>query len=219
MNNRFLSLVFRSQVGFAIAICCLLLGTARADVVPFLTGSFDIANAAAIGGNAFGTVLGGNYLVAQGTVLNYYEDPPCFVADCNQQYWGDVHGGPIVFDAHVWNGNDSESYSFVGTITDGHFQGVNHLGNFAFDTFTYESINPGFTGVWDNGWTSTGSLTAEWQYGPDFIWFQTGGMSLVTYSRVPERATLALMGSGMLRVAGVLRRRQRAQKPPSSSRR
>ncbi len=213
MNSRFPLPLCWLRFGFTVAMCCLFLLTiTQADIVPSLTGVFPIGQAWTLHGYGGGTVLyvpySGNLSFA-GTVVNYWEDPPCgLYPDCDQYYGGDIAGGGVTFDTFLeFSSTDVEYLQFAGTINGGSFSGDNHLGFSAFDTYTSERIDIAFAGVWSNGWVSNGSIDIEWVDGVDFIWWQSGTMNLVTYT--PEPSTLALLGPGTLGLTAALWRMRR----------
>lgn len=140
------------------------------------------------------------------SVTNFSEDVQCFDSqNCVYNWGGDFSGGTVTGSIHLLNFDYStRSLDFTGTINGGWF-----VANYLYcgqpeSCGAYQMTEVDFSGQWSNGWTSTGIMDFSGQIND----FSGGPMYLNT--QTPEPVSFILFGSGVVGVAGVLRRRLRA---------
>jgi hypothetical protein len=194
--------------GLLIAVfCCTAVGVASADAnIPWLTGNFSLQYIDFVTSVAwidFTATPGWGYplgllsfpdvaLVAlKGDPCLNTQAPPCS-GGASGVLAGEslsINAGPYVMSGAVTNG----SYSTY-VVQTGEYNANWGLSEY-FD----------FTAQWNNGWKSQGDVWLYWDYSLDRQ-SAAGELNMVT-SSVPEPGSLALMGSGILALAGTLRRK------------
>jgi PEP-CTERM motif len=134
------------------------------------------------------------------TVSNFFEQSYCSPY-CTYFWGGDFSQGSVTIDALLFNGSSTRDIQFTGLINSGSFNTSYTENNCGDCPFGLEYIDFAFSGQWSNGWQSTGGVNVENAYGGN------GGGTLVLNTQTPEPASLMLFGSGVLGLAGMLRRR------------
>ena len=204
------SILSRLWLVATLLLCCSICGVARAsNTVPFYTGSW------------FAYGLGDSWTPGGTTIageMQYVSPTLNFVFD---------------FSAPITNltetGNCSLSCSYTGNIDSGtvSFAGYDILGQHPPYDFTGSILSGGTFGAWE----TCDQISCEWMtnvtidfrsQSSDYGWLSTGNLQWVggcadgeceSYSTLtqqtvaPEPGSLILFGSGILGLAGVLRRR------------
>jgi hypothetical protein len=198
MRVRFLSL---GRILAVAVLISLSLSYARAD--NFLSGEFYGGISFGLGGGEGGGGFPGWHVTFADTYTGYYEYIDyCHYGGCKINFSAVIDGGSIQFSLD----NQGQSYVFDGDILSG------QLGGYYCTAYmvcppgmnTY-SISFQFDGTWSNGWPAQGDL---WAMENDF--YHNGLVRIVTEvpeSTIPEPSTLVMLGSGVLGLAGVIRRR------------
>lgn len=125
---------------------------------------------------------------------------------CNYQWSGTFNAGKVNIAAKVLTYSPNPTYtylSYAGKITGGTFWGAfeNYCGG-GWCGPGYLDLRMNVDGTWSNGWTSSGLLTVYADSdGP------RGTMTLTTNTVVPEPGTLGILSSGLMLLAGGLRRK------------
>jgi hypothetical protein len=100
--------------------------------------------------------------------------------------------------------------TFTGKITGGTVSafmfGFCHFGH--CDAFGDAFFSAPFTGVWSNGWHSTGDLFGGGAQFVNFVHPAPATLLITTEETpIPEPSTFMMLGAGLLPVIGVIRRR------------
>ncbi len=188
---------------------------AHADIVSLYTGTWDTRG---VGGSAYdesynettGPLL---FDPSNGVEPFFFTAPvtsgtlrTCTSDTCSESYSGTFVGGTI--SMYI---DDPAPPAFIGTITSGSYSGYNQVPCVYPDCYAYDGQTINFTGVWANGWTTVGTLSAGYDdsiAGPPG--YATLTMTTTTApSTVPEPGSMTLLGTGMVLVVASLRRRLR----------
>ena len=116
-------------------------------------------------------------------------------------YWSNVPYGnttyTALFNSGTFNMNGPYGLTFTGTIT----SGVAYL----YGMDNGEEVDVNFSGYWSDGIYATGTadINSFFGKGP----FNVSEATLNTAAQAPEPSSLALFGSGVLGLGGLLRRR------------
>lgn len=145
----------------------------------------------------------------------YDENPGCDpgipqIPGCIWTWSGTLSGGSVSFSAvHVvsFDPLSYEEFSFSGSITGGTFSGEGGCGGGWPDDCGYDNLLTfGFTSLWPNDRKSVGVVTLDsgGGYGGGSL---TLGTLTMTTTAIPEPSTQLLLGSGVLGLAAVIRRK------------
>jgi hypothetical protein len=199
---------------------------AHAATISAFTGSWQLATdqGAFRDKQGFITLVGpigsnftGNFFFRP-SISNYSDDHVCSPGFVDCENWsGTFSGGSVAFAAY----NSLAVYTFTGTITGGSFSGGISCDPFDHDCLGENDETLSFTSaIWEqttlestgpNGWRSQGTFSG----GNTIIEVVNGAgpsigtLSMTTVTTTPEPGSTTLMGSGILAVAGFLRRRLR----------
>ena len=196
--------VFSLRILLVITICCSALTVARASQLYSEYDFWDYVYQGAGGGSinySYGTpdLLGGNVIFV-GNMTNFQSTTWCEPnPDCSNWTFMETDYSADLNSGSVWFG--ASSYDFQGSITGGYLYG--YMWNYSFGASgEYEHDEFNFAGTWNTGWTADG-----------FFFFDSSvhdigqGVFLVYTTTTPEPSSIALFGSGILGLVGVLRRK------------
>lgn len=136
------------------------------------------------------TAADGNYFAALGNVLS---------DGVVSQTFADTPGQSYTLSFYVANDGETPN-DFVAYLNGTSILAFSDSSAFPFTQYTYNFTGTGVDGVYfeernDNGYLGLDDVSV------------TGGSSIITPSATPEPSSLALLATGMLGVAGTLRRR------------
>ena len=196
-----------------VLVCSVLPKAYASDTVPWLTGNFTL------------TCFAGSCSGGDGSGVSSFQPPPYgqmvfspppnlpYTYSCERcddpaygtwewDYAGSAIGGAVGFSGVQLQYSDP-ALGFNGWMTGGSVTGwVEDFGTMLnTDPINQWYLDFTFRGVWDNGWWSVGTANMSTDSTGD-AW---GTVEMTTYT--PEPGTFALLGSAILGVAGVLRRR------------
>jgi hypothetical protein len=128
----------------------------------------------------------------------------CTSDSCSESYSGTFVGGTISMYL-----DDPAPPALVATITGGSYSGYNQVPCFYPYCNAYDGQTINFTGVWANGWTTVGTLSAGFD---DSVAGNPNAATLTMTTTtapttVPEPGSMTLLGTGMLLLVTSLRRR------------
>lgn len=201
------------RVVLVIAVCFSAVSISQADAIATLyTGNFPVATNGSTVWQPWslqvaGLLMGATPLIQYGVSLsspitNFEVTPPCGPG-CPQYFTGNLNSGSLSFQGVGPFGQFP--YDFTGYIT----SGGSITGGVTCDSFGcswVESVLIDFVGQPSNGVQSTGYVILDGasygQGGGD-----SGYLNMVS-TPVPEPNSILLFGTGVLGLAGVLRRRR-----------
>jgi len=173
--------------------------TAKADIVPWLTGFFP-----SVDGFAIGTTFGDSF-----ANIIVSPDLPVITVDWQCNDLGICVGNgsaPITSggaDGQIWSTSlNTLQATFIGHVTGGMaVRNEQYCPDDICLTYFDESFHVDFSGTWSNGWRTVGF--AEGIFGSD----TTGGGLFYLTTYTPEPTTLTLLGLGIAGLGMRLRRR------------
>ncbi len=188
-------------------LCCTAVGVASADsTVPWLTGSFQLEYIDIGGSQAwidftdFPDANPWGLVTYPGVAFSVLLADPCFTQQppCNSETSGNFAGNLISISIH----ESIDDYLMSGTVTDGYYSTYVHTYENGAIWGLYEGFN--FDAQWNDGWNSRGGASVWWDYSLDLE--QLGG-ALSMDTSAPEPGSMALLGSSIVGVAIILRRK------------
>ena len=137
------------------------------------------------------------------SVTNFNEQIDCDNNGCSYRWGGDFSGGIVTAsETLLYRDLSHITIDFTGTVTGGVFNETygDHCSLTGLACYR-EDLDLDFSGEWSNGWTSYGSISMGGDSTGDF------GGRMFLYTVVPEPGSLILFSSGIVVLAGLLRRR------------